>query len=97
MTSSNADIRSTDMTQKMQESAIDCAKQAIDKYETEFQIAKYVKNEFDAKFEPRWHCTVGNDFGAYVSHKPDHYIYFHLGQLAFLLLRLVRRNSNSIY
>ncbi|KAH8318591.1 hypothetical protein KR059_001551 [Drosophila kikkawai] len=87
MASSNADIRRTDMSQEMQESAIECAKQAIGAFETESQIAKYIKNEFDAKFRPNWHCIVGRDFGSSVSHDPDHLIYFYLNQLAILLYR----------
>ncbi|KAH8342554.1 hypothetical protein KR059_004780 [Drosophila kikkawai] len=81
MSSSNADIRSTDMGQEMQENAIECAKQAIGAYEIESQIAKYIKNEFDAKFKPNWHCIVGSDFD------PDHLIYFYLDQLAILLYK----------
>ncbi|KAH8345373.1 hypothetical protein KR059_010883, partial [Drosophila kikkawai] len=83
----NADIRSTDMGQEMQESAFECAKQAIGAYEIESHIAKYIKNEFDAKFIPNWHCIVGSDFRKSVSHDPDHLIYFYLDQLAILLYK----------
>jgi hypothetical protein len=53
----------------MQQDAIDCASQAIDKYPNEKDIASYIKKEFDKKYEPTWHCAVGRNFGSFVTHE----------------------------
>ncbi|KAH8356730.1 hypothetical protein KR200_005870 [Drosophila serrata] len=60
MSNSEADIRSTDMSEEMQKIAIDCATQALNEYSIEHEIAEYIKN------------------GSYVSHEPNHFIYFYL-------------------
>ena len=47
----------------MQQDAIDCAAQAMEKYNIEKDIAAYIKKEFDKKYNPTWHCIVGRNFG----------------------------------
>ena len=67
--------------------AIDCATQALEKYNIEKDIAAYIKKEFDKKYNPTWHCIVGRNFGSYVTHETKHFIYFYLGQVAVLLFK----------
>lgn len=67
--------------------AIDCATQALEKYNIEKDIAAYIKKEFDKKYNPTWHCIVGRNFGSYVTHETKHFIYFYLGQVAILLFK----------
>ena len=54
----------------MQDAAITCAKDAIDKYDIEQDIADYIRYEFDKRFSEElptiskeggagWHCIVG--------------------------------------
>ncbi|MED6274551.1 Dynein light chain 2, cytoplasmic [Characodon lateralis] len=62
----------------MQQDAVDCAMQAMEKYNIEKDIAAYVKKEFDKKYNPTWHCIVGRNFGSYVTHETKHFIYFYL-------------------
>ena len=38
----------------MQQDAIDCAAQAMEKYNIEKDIAAYIKKEFDKKYNPTW-------------------------------------------
>jgi dynein light chain LC8-type len=71
----------------MQQDAIDCAAQAMEKYNIEKDIAAYIKKEFDKKYNPTWHCIVGRNFGSYVTHETKHFIYFYLGQVAILLFK----------
>ncbi|CAB1316978.1 unnamed protein product [Coregonus sp. 'balchen'] len=54
------------MTEDMQQDAVDCATQAMEKYNIEKDIAAYIKKEFDKKYNPTWHCIVGRNFGSYV-------------------------------
>ena len=62
-------IKNVDMTEEMQQEAIDCAQQAMDKFNVEKDIAQFIKKEFDRKHNPTWHCIVGRNFGSFVTHE----------------------------
>eukprot|EP01107_Rhizomastix_libera_P013374 TRINITY_DN3633_c0_g2_i1.p1 TRINITY_DN3633_c0_g2~~TRINITY_DN3633_c0_g2_i1.p1 ORF type:complete len:130 (+),score=15.92 TRINITY_DN3633_c0_g2_i1:1-390(+) len=80
-------IKNADMSEEMQADAIECATQAMEKYNIEKDIAAFIKKEFDKKYNPTWHCIVGRNFGSYVTHESKHFIYFYLGQVAVLLFK----------
>jgi dynein light chain LC8-type len=80
-------IKNTDMSESMQQEAIDCATQALEKFNIEKDIAAYIKKEFDKKHSPTWHCIVGRNFGSYVTHESKYFVYFYLGQIAILLFK----------
>mmetsp|Transcript_106050 Transcript_106050/g.184408 ORF Transcript_106050/g.184408 Transcript_106050/m.184408 type:complete len:90 (-) Transcript_106050:84-353(-) len=87
MTDRKAAIKNADMNEGMQTEAIECAQQAMDKFNTEREIANFIKKEFDKRHTPFWHVVVGKNFGSYVTHETKHFIYFYLGQLAILLFK----------
>jgi len=87
MADRKAVIKNADMSEDMQQDAVDCASQALEKYNIEKDIAAYIKKEFDKKYNPTWHCIVGRNFGSYVTHETKHFIYFYLGQVAILLFK----------
>lgn len=87
MVERKAVIKNADMSEDMQQDAVDCASQALEKYNIEKDIAAYIKKEFDKKYNPTWHCIVGRNFGSYVTHETKHFIYFYLGQVAVLLFK----------
>merc|ERR1712142_747005 len=87
MSDRKAVIKNADMSEEMQQDAVDCATQALEKYNIEKDIAAYIKKEFDKKYDPTWHCIVGRNFGSYVTHETRHFIYFYLGQVAILLFK----------
>lgn len=39
--------------------------QAFEKHNVEKDAAEYIKNEFDTKHGPTWHCIVGRNFGLF--------------------------------
>ena len=80
-------IKNADMTEDMQQDAIDCANMALEKYNIEKDIAAFIKKEFDRKYNPTWHAVVGRNFGSYVTHETKHFIYFYMGQVAILLFK----------
>lgn len=80
-------VKNADMHDAMQEIAIDVAKQALEQYNIEKDIAAYIKKEFDKRYNPTWHCVVGRNFGSYVTHETKHFMYFYLGQVAILLFK----------
>ena len=90
-------IKNSDMTEDMQQDAINVATKAIDSYNIEKDIACYIKKEFDRKHNPTWHCIVGRNFGSYVTHETKHFIYFYLGQIAVLLFKSGQININYSY
>jgi len=49
MSERKAVIKNADMSEEMQQDAVDCAMHALDKYNIEKDIAAYVKKEFDKK------------------------------------------------
>ncbi|KAI8904156.1 cytoplasmic dynein light chain 2, partial [Powellomyces hirtus] len=87
MSDCNAVIKKADMSAEMQQDAVDCATQAMEKYNMEKNIAVFIKREFDKKYNPTWHCIVGQNFGSYVTHGTKHFIYFYQGQIAILLFK----------
>jgi dynein light chain LC8-type len=87
MSDRKAVIKNADMSEEMQQNAIDVANLALDKHNIERDIAAYLKKEFDKKYNPTWHCVVGRSFGSYVTHESKNFIYFYIGQLAVLLFK----------
>ena len=50
-------------------------------------VARFIKRKFDKDFSPTWHCFIGKEFGAQVTHETKSFIYFVLGPLSILLFR----------
>ena len=42
--------------------AVDCATQALEKYNIEKDVAAYIKKEFDKKYNPTWYASVSASF-----------------------------------
>ncbi|KAJ9646494.1 Dynein light chain [Coniosporium tulheliwenetii] len=82
-----AQIKSADMSEEMQQEAIEVATEAMSKFNIEKDIAQYIKKEFDARKGATWHCIVGRNFGSFVTHETKHFIYFYLGHCAILLFK----------
>uniref|UniRef100_A0A7S3YDN2 Dynein light chain n=1 Tax=Lotharella globosa TaxID=91324 RepID=A0A7S3YDN2_9EUKA len=87
MSQRRAVVKNADMSEEMQQDAVDCATTALSKYNIEKEVAAYIKKEFDKRHNPTWHCIVGRNFGSYVTHETKHFIYFYLGQVAILLFK----------
>lgn len=56
-------IKNADMADDMQQRAVDCAQDAMEKFDIERDIAAHIKKEFDRQYAPTWHCIVGRNFG----------------------------------
>ncbi|KAI8640371.1 dynein light chain 1, cytoplasmic [Parasitella parasitica] len=68
MSDTKAVVKSVDMSEEMQQEAIECSTQALEKFNIEKDIAAHIKREFDRKYGPTWHCVVGRNFGSFVTH-----------------------------
>ncbi|CAM8877738.1 hypothetical protein QQ045_020267 [Rhodiola kirilowii] len=80
-------IKSADMPEEMQKEAVDVAIAAFEQNSVEKDVAEWIKKEFDKKHGPTWHCIVGRNFGSYVTHETNHFVYFYLDQKAVLLFK----------
>jgi dynein light chain LC8-type len=87
MSERKAVIKNADMSEEMQQDAVDCATQAMEKYNIEKDIAAFIKREFDKKYNPTWHCIVGRNFGSYVTHETKVH-FFNSNIIAFYLFLL---------
>ena len=61
-------IKNVDMSEEMQQAAVDIALEAVSKFTVEKDIASHLKKTMDSKFGPTWHAVVGQKFGSYVTH-----------------------------
>lgn len=61
-------IKNVDMSEELQQEAVDIASAALEKYNIEKDIAAQIKKEFDKRHGPTWHVVVGKNFGSYVTH-----------------------------
>ncbi|KAL7220720.1 hypothetical protein ACSBR2_013580 [Camellia fascicularis] len=80
-------IKSADMKDDMQKEAVKIAISAFEKNNVEKDVAEHIKKEFDRKHGPTWHCIVGKNFGSYVTHETNHFVYFYLDSKAVLLFK----------
>ncbi|KAM3357837.1 dynein light chain LC6, flagellar outer arm [Capsicum galapagoense] len=80
-------IKSADMKSDVQKEAVDIAIAAFEKCNVEKDVAEQIKKEFDKKYGPTWHCIVGKNFGSYVTHETNHFVYFYLDSKAVLLFK----------
>ncbi|WJX68313.1 hypothetical protein P8452_52693 [Trifolium repens] len=68
--------------------AIDLATAAFEKHHFDIDdVAKEMKNEFDNRFGPIWHCIIGRDFGFFISCEENCYFRFQLNLKNVLLFK----------
>ncbi|KAL8196134.1 hypothetical protein R6Q59_021839 [Mikania micrantha] len=80
-------IKSADMKEEMQNEAVNIAISAFENCSVEKDVAEQIKKEFDKNHGPTWHCIVGKNFGSYVTHETNHFVYFYLESKAVLLFK----------
>ncbi|VDP71457.1 unnamed protein product [Echinostoma caproni] len=56
-------IKYSEMNQQQQQEAVDCSAAAIERFQDNQEVAKYIKHEFDRRYGGTWHCVVGKTFG----------------------------------
>ncbi|CAO2203084.1 unnamed protein product [Urochloa humidicola] len=80
-------LKSADMKEEMRQEAFEIARVAFEKHTMEKDIAEYIKKEFDKNHGPTWHCIVGRNFGSYVTHETNYFVYFYIDSKAVLLFK----------
>ena len=84
-------IKNVDMSEEMQQEAVDIASAALEKYNIEKDIAAQIKKEFDRRHGPTWHVVVGKNFGSYVTHGTSSSPSFPAGTAPELQIRVCPR------
>ncbi|PVU87018.1 hypothetical protein BB559_004525 [Furculomyces boomerangus] len=80
-------VKSVDMADDVQQQVLDIASAAFENNKVEKDIAATIKKECDKKFGPTWHAVVGRNFGSYVTHETQNFIYFYYDKMAVLLFK----------
>lgn len=81
---------SDDMPDEMKEACVAAARTAI-KLKTNRERAEYLKKFFDKTYnqngQGKWHCIVGTDFGSYITHESQNFLFFRLGAYYILIFK----------
>ncbi|VDM05116.1 unnamed protein product [Schistocephalus solidus] len=57
--------KNADMSNEMQQRAVEVGQEALDKFNIEKDIAAQINKTCDKEFNLTWHCIVGHNFGSY--------------------------------
>ena len=87
--STKAVVRINEMPPEMAEEAFIHGMDALETQFNESDMAAYVKEKFEEQYGGLWHCFVGRNFGAFVTHEENKIIYFYIQQTGFLLFGTV--------
>ncbi len=79
-------IKSKDMEPELEAYVMELVKQSLKKHSWQ-EMASFFQEQLNFKSPGHWHCFVGRYFGSYVTFESKHYIYFYVGQIAFLLFK----------
>ena len=81
-------VKSTDMPTRLEEDVIQKTYEAIELFNSDIQIARYLTKCFQERYKNSvWHCVVGRRFGAQVTHEASYYMYYYIGTKAILLFK----------
>lgn len=80
-------VKTTDMEPEMLEFAKTTALRARENAITEKEVANEMKSRFEERYLPTWHCIVGRNFGAFVTHESKNFAYFYIGQMGILIFK----------
>ncbi|KAF6775932.1 hypothetical protein AHF37_05145 [Paragonimus kellicotti] len=87
MTNLRAELVQSEMDEKMLEEAVETTREACDKFDSETDVASYIKKKFDQKYNKTWHCVVGQSYGSYITYEIGHFADFVYGNKAILLYK----------
>ncbi|CAF1641533.1 unnamed protein product, partial [Didymodactylos carnosus] len=63
--SSAAHVKISEMNSRMEQDALEAAREALSRATSEREVAQHIKQHFDQKYRPNnWSCIVGRNFGS---------------------------------
>jgi dynein light chain LC8-type len=87
MAGTAATVKASAMAADIEQDCVDCAAEALSRFAEQRAVAQWMKRQLDAKYGAVWHVIVGRHFGSYVSHDDKSFLYFFVGDVAFLIWR----------
>nr|CDS28418.1 dynein light chain [Hymenolepis microstoma] len=67
--------------------AINAAKSALDRTDSNQDRASFVRKAMDDRYGPAWSCVSGRDFGSELPYLPRHFAFFSVGDISFLVCK----------
>uniref|UniRef100_A0A914E774 Dynein light chain n=1 Tax=Acrobeloides nanus TaxID=290746 RepID=A0A914E774_9BILA len=83
----DVEVKETDMDPDLMAESIEIAKEAQKRYVEDKDIAAYIKDTFEQKFGPTWHCVVGRSFGSRVSYETQHFILLKIKYVSVMVFK----------
>ena len=72
----------TDAEKKVNELVADC------EIINEAEVSQKLKEYFDKKYNPNWHCIIGKNFQVSFSHEENTFIQFQVGTITIVLFKI---------
>ena len=54
----------------------------------EAEVSQKLKEYFDRKYKPNWHCIIGKNFQVSFSHEENTFIQFQVGTITIVLFKI---------
>ena len=78
-----------DLQSEMKKDAETKAKEFLGHTEiNEAEVSKQMKDYFDNKYQPNWHCIVGKNYFSSFSHEENTYILAKVGKITIVLFKM---------
>jgi dynein light chain LC8-type len=87
MAGTQAIVKLSVMQRDIEQDCVDCAAEALTRFQEQRTIAQFMKRELDRKYGNTWHVIVGHNFGSFVTHEERSHMYFFIRDVAFLVWR----------
>ncbi len=83
-----ATVKSSDMPTELEEEVLLKSYEAMELFNSDIQIARYLTAHFQQKHKNSvWHCVIGRKFASNITHESRFFIYYYIGTKAFLLFK----------
>jgi dynein light chain LC8-type len=87
MAGTKAVIKLSVMQRDVEQDCVDCAAEALTRFDEQRSVAQFMKRELDRKYGSTWHVIVGHAFGSFVTHEERSHLYFFIRDVGFLVWR----------
>ncbi|EUB60455.1 Dynein light chain 1, cytoplasmic [Echinococcus granulosus] len=76
-----------DCEEGLLDTAIEAARKALSQSDSNRSRASYVRRVMDEKYGQAWCCVVGRDFGSELPYLPNHFAFFTVDNVSFLVCK----------
>ncbi|KAL5107439.1 Dynein light chain 1 cytoplasmic [Taenia crassiceps] len=76
-----------DCNESVLDTAVDAAKKALSQSDSNRSRASYVRHAMDERYGQAWCCVAGRDFGSEMPYLPNHFAFFSVDNVSFLVCK----------